>query len=247
MFDKIRNVNKTTVAAWFAAACACAISAAGYAYAMTAFQEEGEPSAPAEADIDEDAGGHVQDGSTGMRPEAEPDDGLDDDDPGESDLADEDAVQVPEDDDFVELSEDDAETSSDETPDDPAADDADAGRAFGGKETGSKDADGDESSLREEKGEDIPGSSDGDKPGCAPYVQGVVLAALADGVPAVEIQAEIDRSDLIAPYTVTDEDLEMGWALLPLADGVGVSDALDPLSRISVFDYVQPNYIYHLA
>lgn len=75
---------------------------------------------------------------------------------------------------------------------------------------------------------------------------GVVLVELPDGLSADELNAALAREDCLAAPYVTQDDVELGWASLPLAADADVQAAARRLEEDGLAESAQPNYVYRL-
>ena len=79
------------------------------------------------------------------------------------------------------------------------------------------------------------------------YESSVVLVQLANGWTADELNRALSHANSVQHVSITDEDLELGFAALSLADGYDVAHAIAELQQLPAVDAAQPNYLYELA
>lgn len=77
------------------------------------------------------------------------------------------------------------------------------------------------------------------------FEPGVVIVGLADDVSVDQFNQRLAALDYIATKSVSEEDLMFGYALLTLADGVSVEDAINRISGEDVVQGAQPDYILY--
>ena len=84
--------------------------------------------------------------------------------------------------------------------------------------------------------------------GIAPeHEAGIVLVQLADGATAASLSQALATLDCVQHVDLSEDDIVMGYASLPVAEGVSVLDAMKQLQALSVVRDSQPNFVYHLA
>ncbi len=79
------------------------------------------------------------------------------------------------------------------------------------------------------------------------YESSVVLVQLANGWTADELNRALSHANSVQHVSITDEDLELGFAALSLADGYDVAHAIAELQQLPAVDAAQPNYLYRLT
>lgn len=98
--------------------------------------------------------------------------------------------------------------------------------------------------AQEPSGSKADGAADGQGPGKS-YVAGQVLVQLDGGLTREEIEDYLRSCDFVQTSEVSDEDLELGFLQLQLAEGVQVEEAVALLEEDGVLGAAQPNFIYH--
>jgi len=80
------------------------------------------------------------------------------------------------------------------------------------------------------------------------YDPDIVIVQIGQGNDAAALTQALSHVPLLdgAAVSVTDADVQAGYAALPLAQGAGVADAIAALGNVEGIVGAQPNYIYHL-
>ena len=72
------------------------------------------------------------------------------------------------------------------------------------------------------------------------------MAQLPDGVTAEEAGEAFATLDFLAPQSIGENDVSLGWVTLHLSEGVNIPTAIEALSESGLVTSAQPNYVYYL-
>ena len=81
----------------------------------------------------------------------------------------------------------------------------------------------------------------------AEHERDVVLVSLAQSYSPEELTAAINASGCTVAQDITEEDLELGFVTLEVADGYDVAHAMTQLEMLPETDAAQPNFVYRIA